>query len=264
VRQTTNQNKKMKLLESSRFEAVNSALSFETGDSKILARIESYSCKMIGSEKALYKRWNGSGEGARSPHAFEALSPPGQGFFSGGNGGNTSPLMTNSSWSSEDEDVGHLNSPSGSTPTPILCDVISRKTLFYLISTLNAAFPDYDFSDVKGGEFSKEPQLQTVINSVDNLLSVTAMDHYAKVRHPLWATLNEEINLPNCDIYSYTPDLTSDPFAEDGCLWSFNYFFYNRKLKRVVLLTCRALSPFTSGQSWYDNLPQEEEIDFED
>ena len=153
----------MKLLESSRFEAVNSALSFETGDSKILARIESYSCKMIGSEKALYKRWNGSGEGARSPHAFEALSPPGQGFFSGGNGGNTSPLMTNSSWSSEDEDVGHLNSPSGSTPTPILCDVISRKTLFYLISTLNAAFPDYDFSDVKGGEFSKEPQLQVSI-----------------------------------------------------------------------------------------------------
>ena len=151
----------MKLLESSRFEAVNSALSFETGDSKILARIESYSCKMIGSEKALYKRWNGSGEGARSPHAFEALSPPGQGFFSGGNG-SVSPLMTNSSWSSEDEEVGHLNSPSGSTPTPILCDVISRKTLFYLISTLNAAFPDYDFSDVKGGEFSKEPQLQVI------------------------------------------------------------------------------------------------------
>jgi len=106
--------------------------------------------------------------------------------------------------------------------------------------------------------------LQTVINSVDNLLSVTAMDHYAKVRHPLWATLNEEINLPHCDIYSYTPDLTSDPFAEDGCLWSFNYFFYNRKLKRVVLLTCRALSPFTSGHAWYDNLPQEEDIEFED
>ena len=157
--QKVKKNFKMKLLESSRFEAVNSALSFETGDSKILARIESYSCKMIGSEKALYKRWNGSGEGARSPHAFEALSPPGQGFFSGGNG-SVSPLMTNSSWSSEDEEVGHLNSPSGSTPTPILCDVISRKTLFYLISTLNAAFPDYDFSDVKGGEFSKEPQLQ--------------------------------------------------------------------------------------------------------
>ena len=165
----------MKLLESSRFEAVNSALSFETGDSKILARIESYSCKMIGSEKALYKRWNGSGDAARSPHAFEALSPPGQGFFSGagGNGGNTSPMMTNSSWSSEDEDVGHPHhSPTGSTQTPILCDVISRRTLFYLISTLNAAFPDYDFSDSSGTEFSKEPQLQVILT-----LSINRFNH---------------------------------------------------------------------------------------
>jgi len=168
----------MKLLESSRFEAVNSALSFETGDSKILARIESYSCKMIGSEKALYKRWNGSGDGARSPHAFEALSPPGQGFFSGG-GGNTSPMMTNSSWSSEDEDVSHCHhSPIGSTPTPVLCDVISRKTLFYLISTLNAAFPDYDFSDARGSEFSKETQLQ-VINNFKKALNVKCTDEYA-------------------------------------------------------------------------------------
>jgi hypothetical protein len=71
---------KMKLLESSCFEALNSSLSFETGDSKIIAGIESYSCKMIGSEKALYKRWNGSGDAARSPHAYEALSPPGQVF----------------------------------------------------------------------------------------------------------------------------------------------------------------------------------------
>lgn len=31
----------------------------------------------------------------------------------------------------------------------VLCDTISRKTLFYLIATLNAAFPDYDFSMAK-------------------------------------------------------------------------------------------------------------------
>jgi len=102
-----------------------------------------------------------------------------------------------------------------------------------------------------------------VMNSVDNLLSVTAMDQYAKVRHGLWATLNEEIDLPDCDIYSYTPDMTSDPFAEDGCLWSFNYFFYNRKKKRVVLFTCRAQSPF-SCQMMYDTPSNDDEDDFED
>lgn len=39
----------------------------------------------------------------------------------------------------------------------ILCDTISRKTLFYLIATLNAAFePDYDFSDAKVSGRQKE------------------------------------------------------------------------------------------------------------
>lgn len=55
----------------------------------------------------------------------------------------------------------------------------------------------------------------------------------------------QEINLKDCDIYSYNPDLMSDPFGEDGSLWSFNYFFYNNKMKRIVLFTCRALSPFS-------------------
>lgn len=43
--------------------------------------------------------------------------------------------------------------------------------------------------------------------------------------------------------YSYTPDLDSDPFGADGALWSFNYFLYNRKLRRILFFTCRALSP---------------------
>lgn len=49
-----------------------------------------------------------------------------------------------------------------------LCDTISRKTLFYLITTLNASFhPDYDFSDAKSTHFSKEPSLnvRSVLNS---------------------------------------------------------------------------------------------------
>ena len=42
-----------------------------------------------------------------------------------------------------------------------LCDTISTKTLFYLISTLNASFyPDYDFSMAKSEEFCREPSVQ--------------------------------------------------------------------------------------------------------
>lgn len=41
--------------------------------------------------------------------------------------------------------------------------------------------------------------------------------------------------------HSYNPDLDSDPFGEEGSLWSFNYFFYNKKLKRIVFFTCRSV-----------------------
>ena len=44
-----------------------------------------------------------------------------------------------------------------------LCDTISTKTLFYLISTLNASFnPDYDFSAAKSAEFSRETSLEVI------------------------------------------------------------------------------------------------------
>lgn len=109
---------------------------------------------------------------------------------------------------------------------------------------MNSAFhPDYDFSDAKSHEFSKEPSLQWVMNAVDSNLSATAGDHYRTLRTALWAAIDDEISLNECDIYSYNPDFASDPFGEDGCLWSFNYFFYNKKLKRIVFFPCRAINP---------------------
>lgn len=42
-------------------------------------------------------------------------------------------------------------------------------------------------------------------------------------------------------LYSYNPDLDSDPYGEEGSLWSFNYFFYNKKMKRILFFTCRAI-----------------------
>ena len=106
---------------------------------------------MIGTDKQMYKKFNADADG-RSPHSLEALSPPQNGF----GGYSFSPRQrtrTMSSSHSSDEDV------SRDEPT-VLCDVIPRKTLFYLLSTLNAAFVDYDFSDTKASEFSKEPSLQ--------------------------------------------------------------------------------------------------------
>jgi len=241
----------MKLLENNGFEVVNSSLFMESGDAKIVGRMESYSCKMIGTEKQFYKKF--AGDSGRSPHTLEALSPPQAGYgcysYSTSPGSQYSRSFSRSS-GSEDE------------CSSVLCDTIERKTLFHLISTLNTAFPDYDFSTAKSDEFTKEPNLQFVTSNVDNLLSISATTQYSKIHDKLWVTLNDEIHLMECDIYSYNPDLTSDPFGEDGSIWSFNYFFFNKKLKRIVLFTCRALSPFSQG--FYDSGlgPNTEEMNY--
>nr|CAG4638697.1 EOG090X0C93 [Cyclestheria hislopi] len=231
----------MKLLESSQFEAVNSSLNMFTGDCNIIGRIESYSCKMAGYEKQLYKRFNS--ESGVSPHDLQVLSAPQSTLAISPTGGHYSCSV------------------SGDEEGP-LCDTISRKTLFYLIATLNASFqPDYDFSHARSEEFSREPSLQWVVNTVDNNLSATTGDLYnSKLRAQLWAAINEEIALTDCDIYSYNSDLASDPFGEDGCLWSFNYFFYNRKLKRIVLFTCRAFSLNHLDSSFGGNFAMDEVV----
>lgn len=233
----------MKLLESSCSELLNSALNFETGRCRIIGRVEIYSCKLVTNEKRLYKQLNGDPE--NDPNKLEALSPPESCSYS--YSCSPSKLYARSLTTSEEGD--HI------------CDTISRKTLFYLIATLNASFgPDYDFSKVKAEEFSKEPNYNWVMNAIDaNFLSSPAHQSYSVLKSQLWQAIETAINIAECEIYSYNPDLSSDPFSEDGCLWSFNYFFYNKKLKRVLFFTCRSTSynaldnpPLDSHNDIYD------------
>uniref|UniRef100_A0A2I3HG73 Repressor of RNA polymerase III transcription MAF1 n=1 Tax=Nomascus leucogenys TaxID=61853 RepID=A0A2I3HG73_NOMLE len=227
----------MKLLENSSFEAINSQLTVETGDAHIIGRIESYSCKMAGDDKHMFKQFCQEGQ----PHVLEALSPP---QTSG-----LSPSRLSKSQGGEDEGP--------------LSDKCSRKTLFYLIATLNESFrPDYDFSTARSHEFSREPSLSWVVNAVNCSLFSAVREDFKALKPQLWNAVDEEICLTECDIYryvwhmaphttchpvlpSYNPDLDSDPFGEDGSLWSFNYFFYNKRLKRIVFFSCRSISGST-------------------
>ncbi|KAK8767267.1 hypothetical protein V5799_005953 [Amblyomma americanum] len=95
---------------------------------------------MVGSDKRLFKTMNAEAGGG--PNDLQALSPP------------QSALMSQSPsklYSRSQSDDGECH----------LCDTISRKTLFHLIGTLNASFhPDYDFSQAKSDEFSRETSLE--------------------------------------------------------------------------------------------------------
>ncbi|CAI0447350.1 unnamed protein product, partial [Linum tenue] len=71
----------------------------------------------------------------------------------------------------------------------------------------------------------------------------------------LYRALDEVVNLPECEIYSYDPDSDADPFLEKGAIWSFSFFFYNRKLKRVVTFCFCCVSNLMG----IDNLSNEED-----
>lgn len=125
----------------------------------------------------------------------------------------------------------------------------SRETLIELISTLNAAFPDYDFRSLKGEHFLKEDPM-TVMAQINSML-VGSIPNFGVVKNQIWAALDAEINIRECDIYSFNPDLDSNPFEEEGHVWSFNYFFYNkRSLKRIVLFSCSA--QWKNAPEWDD------------
>uniref|UniRef100_A0A8D0DNB6 Repressor of RNA polymerase III transcription MAF1 homolog n=2 Tax=Salvator merianae TaxID=96440 RepID=A0A8D0DNB6_SALMN len=234
----------MKLLENSSFEAINSQLTVETGDAHIIGRIESYSCKMAGDDKHLFKQFCQEGQ----PHVLEALSPP--------QTTGISPSRLSKSQSGDEEGP--------------LSDKCSRKTLFYLIATLNESFrPDYDFSTAKSHEFSREPSLNWVMNAVNCSLFSAVREDFNALKPHLWDAVDQEICLAECDIYSYNPDLDSDPFGEEGSLWSFNYFFYNKRLKRIVFFSCRSISGSTyphpeTGNELNMDLSEEEEEEEEE
>lgn len=231
----------MKLLENPQFEAVSKALSIDCADCKIDGRLESYSCKMVTIDKRLFRMLS-SGASLSSGDLL-ALSPP-----------QTSMGCSPGRLQGKGQNYGNEEFP---------CDTISTKMLFYLISTLNASFnPDYDFSLAKSEEFSREPNIQWVMNAVECQLLNVVDDAFNSLKTQLWNTIDNEICLKDCDIYSYKPDLTSDPYQES--IWSFIYFFYNKKLKRIVFFTCSASSTMASsysdsgsdedkGYAWHDN-----------
>ena len=57
----------------------------------------------------------------------------------------------------------------------------------------------------------------------------------------MWHLIDKEMALKECSIYCYEPD--DDPYdGEEGALWSFNYFFFNKTKKRVCYLYLRGVS----------------------
>jgi len=202
----------MKLLENNRLSALTAFLTArQVGDRVINGRVEAFSCKRAGDDKKLSKK-------LEQQYADEL---------------STSPAAV-----------------LGSSPLGAMSEAATRKLLIDLISTLNASFPDHDFSALRPEQFCREPSADLVARATNRHLAELA-DQQAGVLDELWAAVDDAVSLRDCDVFSYVPDYDSDPFSE-GVLWAFNYFFFNKALKRIVYLSCVARSAYAAASSGDD------------
>jgi hypothetical protein len=216
----------MKYIEFPELSRLARALTHEGPECSVHTRIEAYSCKNIKRDKKLFKSLE---------HAYNddlSHSPPVP------------------SWVA-------LEKEAEVTPFGPMDKHASRKTLYLLIATLNIAFPDYEFSDVRPAHFNKEQTGASVLNALSTTLASqhrggmraprtyssypptsadffpssvptsssplnqTISSPYAPPQivsgtHPsLYRLLDQVIGLADCEVFSYVPDVDSDPHAND-------------------------------------------------
>ena len=141
---------------------------------------------MAGDCKRLYKQLHDEKTGT-SPYDLQMLGPAGSLQQLGVSPNTVTPHLMQSRSLSDENDYNKI-------------DIISRKTLFYLKSTLNASFqPEYDFSNTNSAEFSKESSLDFVVKSVENYLCT--VEAYSRNKQQLWDAIDREINLSECEFY---------------------------------------------------------------
>ncbi|RMD40676.1 hypothetical protein DV735_g4427, partial [Chaetothyriales sp. CBS 134920] len=221
---------------------VTSTLNFSTPDLHVLGGCDLYTTKAAGGDKKLYKSIeHGLQEQHKANVQFSSsLSPP------------QAHVLASS-----------LNL-SRSSPFGNLGFISSRRTYAYLIATLNASHPDYDFSaSLRPSDFKREKSLRHVMNTIDTTLynlrpqalnsflesaSLSPGSPFPPATQPnwgpsMWRLIDMQMSLKECSIYRYAPD-DVDPFEddEDGSLWSLHYFFFNKTRKRVLYLYLRGLS----------------------
>ncbi|EGD84313.1 hypothetical protein H112_08008 [Trichophyton rubrum D6] len=229
----------MKFLPLSEFDDVTRALNFDTPDCMVVGGCDLYTTKAASGDKKLYKNIEASLETQYESllRLSASLSPPNA----------SSAAMS-------------LNL-SRSSPFGPLSEHSSRRTYAYLIATLNASHPDYDFSHVlRPSDFRREKNLRRVMDTIDttlfNLRPQLARDvtpptpassspHMSATTHSwgprMWRIIDNQMSLKECSIYCYSPD--EDPYdGEEGTIWSLNYFFFNKVRKRVCYIYLRGIS----------------------
>lgn len=148
--------------------------------------------------------------------------------------------------------VDESSTPGKHTPSPLgdFQEIGTRRLMTDLILTLNASFPDYDFCNVRPSHFQKKTAKEAM-QGCNGRLSELASQRGESFLREMWNAIDNVVCLAETEVYSYVPPaIDEDPLGfltqtllegdEDATtpLWSFNYFFVNKNLKRILLFSC--------------------------
>lgn len=194
-------------------------------------RIESYSCKMAGDDKHMFKQFCQEGE----PHVLEALSPPQSSSAASPSlwvtpgwrstsafmmehvkflffpflGWRRAVRMERTPWVTSvagrlcSTSSQHWTSPSGPTmtsarhePTSSAENPASTGLVLSFLSDLG-----WMFSCRRGRTLCKYQAFLQVANAVNSSLFSAVGEEFNCLRPELWNAIDQEINLQSCDIY---------------------------------------------------------------
>lgn len=154
---------------------------------------------------------------------------------------------------------------SRDSPFGSLDKIGARRTFAYLIATLNASHPDYDFANtLRPTDFRKTSgaRIKRVVDTtlqnlrprrmmpIDNHHTKQSLNATAPTGVPpvpgrvwneeMWQAVDQEMNMKHCEKYVWEPE--DDPFIDENSLWSQHYLFFNKDKKRVCYLHFDAFS----------------------
>jgi len=127
----------MKYMEVPELAMISRMLTHNSNECTVHTRLEAYSCKAITKDKRMHRHLE------HNYHVEEMSGSPPQ---------------------------GHQEKEQEMTVFGPMDNYSSRKTLYLLIGTLNHAFPDHDFSNLRPENFARESSGAPVLNALSTTL----------------------------------------------------------------------------------------------
>lgn len=210
----------MKYLEYPELEVLSRALTFELSECKVFTRLEAYSCKAVNKEKRLFKTLESSYllSASSSPPGYldEALASPFGRLDQPSARKTLFLLIATLNGAFPDHDFSDVN------PSDFIRETSPNMVLNSLTSTLQS-LKSGTGSPHSLGNFSNslEDSVLLARSPISNEMrpSVSAASHTTRASNPrstnmsLSAVLDEIINIADCEVYSFHPDMDSDPHA---------------------------------------------------